>query len=213
MKPFGLAASGTTENVTTYDYNLVKLQRPGEEDAGEASVNDLMAQLKAKRTGAPAAGKTSSNGRATASWAEVFDRGIQAGVVGAAEAAASSKPGYRPPGLRDRATTAAEDTEATTTSLKVSNLSEEVAEEHLRALFMEFGDLKRVSVVKDSKGNSRGFAFVTFGRRDQAERAFETLRGTGFCSTILEIEWAKPPRSAGSSMRHASGYGGALPQG
>ena len=79
-----------------------------------------------------------------------------------------------------------------------------------------FGKLNRVYLAKDRETNtSRGFAFVSYYNRQDAERALEKLQGYGYAHLILYLEWAKPSgRDAGSEnvMRYASGYGKALPQ-
>ncbi|KAA0152488.1 hypothetical protein FNF31_06637 [Cafeteria roenbergensis] len=173
MRRFGAAATeGSTANVTYFDYNLVKLKRPGDEDDTEKELDELVEKLKAKAAGSRG---TSSSGAL--------------------------------------ATNTSMETEENTASLKVSNLAEDVYETDLRALFEPFGRLRRVTVMTDSRtGESRGFAFVNFNTRSEAERAKAALHRTGLNNTIIEIDWSKAnPRSTESTFR--SGYGGALPQG
>jgi translation initiation factor 3 subunit G len=40
-------------------------------------------------------------------------------------------------------------------------------------------------------GQSRGFAFVSYKRREDAERAIKTLNGFGYDHLILTVEWSK----------------------
>mmetsp|Transcript_7483 Transcript_7483/g.15679 ORF Transcript_7483/g.15679 Transcript_7483/m.15679 type:complete len:333 (-) Transcript_7483:510-1508(-) len=104
------------------------------------------------------------------------------------------------------------------TSLRVMNISEDTKEADLQELFERFGRIFRIYLAKDREtGESRGFAFVSFSRREDAERAMEALQGYGYDHLILKIEWAKPstkpdgdPGSAGTQFR--SGYGKALAQ-
>ncbi len=216
MRRFGAAATeGSTANVTYFDYNLVKLKRPGDEDDTEKELDELVEKLKAKAAGSR--GTSSSGALATNTWASKFEAAETAGVVGAAEAARKAASGiYVPPGASGHGGAhggSSMETEENTASLKVSNLAEDVYETDLRALFEPFGRLRRVTVMTDSRtGESRGFAFVNFNTRSEAERAKAALHRTGLNNTIIEIDWSKAnPRSTESTFR--SGYGGALPQG
>mmetsp|Transcript_29188 Transcript_29188/g.89279 ORF Transcript_29188/g.89279 Transcript_29188/m.89279 type:complete len:341 (+) Transcript_29188:61-1083(+) len=103
-------------------------------------------------------------------------------------------------------------------TLRVSNISEETKEEDLQQLFQPYGNIARIYLAKDRETLvSRGFAFVSFVRRDDAGRAMQALQGHGYDHLILRIEWAKPstrePASDGGlSSGYTSGYGKALAQ-
>lgn len=78
-------------------------------------------------------------------------------------------------------------------SLRVSNLSENVTDHDLKTLFSRFGDVSRVYVAKDRTTHEhRGFAFVNFRSRMQAEEAMHALNGFGFDNMILHVEFAQP---------------------
>lgn len=78
-------------------------------------------------------------------------------------------------------------------TLRVTNLSEDVREGDLQGLFGAIGWLQRVYVAKDQEtGQSRGFAFVTYHNRHDAERAIEKLHGHGYDNLILSVQFAKP---------------------
>ncbi|KAL5709466.1 hypothetical protein ACHQM5_020150 [Ranunculus cassubicifolius] len=78
-------------------------------------------------------------------------------------------------------------------SVRVTNLSEDTREDDLRELFGRFGHLSRVYVALDrATGESRGFGFVNFTHRDDAQRAINTLNGYGYDSLILGVDWATP---------------------
>ena len=106
--------------------------------------------------------------------------------------------------------------------IHISNLSEEATEDDLQELCQYFGRVTRSQVVRDrDTGQSRGFAFVTFSKREDAERAVERLNGHGYQYLILEVAMAKPRAESapwegdsGLSGRSQilSGYGKALPQ-
>lgn len=78
-------------------------------------------------------------------------------------------------------------------SVRVTNLSEDTREPDLLELFRPFGSVSRVYVAIDQKtGTSRGFGFVNFVNRDDAERAINKLNGYGYDNLILRVEWAAP---------------------
>lgn len=105
-----------------------------------------------------------------------------------------------------------------TNTLRVTNISEDTTEDDLKELFRPFGQLSRTYLAKDREtGASRGFAYVSYIRKEDAERAMGKLDGYGYDYLILSVEWAKPSGKdeVGSQnvMKYATGYGGALPQG
>ncbi|CAI9117400.1 OLC1v1018792C1 [Oldenlandia corymbosa var. corymbosa] len=78
-------------------------------------------------------------------------------------------------------------------SVRVTNLSEDTREPDLLELFRPFGPVSRVYVAVDQKtGYSRGFGFVNFVSREDAERAISKLNGYGYDNLILRVEWAAP---------------------
>ncbi|CAN4076445.1 unnamed protein product [Withania somnifera] len=78
-------------------------------------------------------------------------------------------------------------------SVRVTNLSEDTREADLLELFRPFGHVSRVYVAIDQKtGMSRGFGFVNFVDREDAERAINKLNGYGYDNLILRVEWAAP---------------------
>jgi len=78
-------------------------------------------------------------------------------------------------------------------TLRVTNLSEEASEADLQDLFKPFGHLSRVFLAKDKISNqSKGFAFVSYVKREDAARAIKSLQGFGYDHLILNVEWAKP---------------------
>jgi len=101
-------------------------------------------------------------------------------------------------------------------TIRVTNISEATSEEDLQELFQAFGRISRVYLAKDKETmQSRGFAFVSFVSRQDAQRAMDKLQGHGYDHLILKLEWAKPsapkdPATSGTEYR--SGYGKALAQ-
>ncbi|XP_013414103.1 eukaryotic translation initiation factor 3 subunit G-like [Lingula anatina] len=106
---------------------------------------------------------------------------------------------YVPPSLREGAKTGKGDSmlpnkrgdEAAT--IRVTNLSEDTREADLQELFRPFGAISRIYLAKDKNtGQSKGFAFINFHRREDAARAIKGVSGFGYDHLILKVEWAKP---------------------
>jgi len=78
-------------------------------------------------------------------------------------------------------------------SLRVTNLSEDTRESDLHDLFRNFGYISRVFLSKDhDTGLCKGFAFVSFSIRDDAEKARQALNGHGYDNLILNVDWSQP---------------------
>ncbi|KAG0055859.1 translation initiation factor eIF3 subunit g [Gryganskiella cystojenkinii] len=77
-------------------------------------------------------------------------------------------------------------------TLRVTNLSEDVTEADVSELFKRFGHISRVFLARDREtGACKGFAFVSFTMREDAQRAQEAIDGRGYDNLILRVEWAK----------------------
>nr|XP_025037799.1 eukaryotic translation initiation factor 3 subunit G [Pelodiscus sinensis] len=78
-------------------------------------------------------------------------------------------------------------------TIRVTNLSEDTRETDLQELFRPFGSISRIYLAKDkTTGQSKGFAFISFHRREDAARAIAGVSGFGYDHLILSVEWAKP---------------------
>mmetsp|Transcript_11820 Transcript_11820/g.35006 ORF Transcript_11820/g.35006 Transcript_11820/m.35006 type:complete len:328 (+) Transcript_11820:47-1030(+) len=149
------------------------------------------------------ASRTTYSGGGAREWAEKH------GVVGAVKpsgggsslealaAGAGTSGRYVPPSMRnadgsrmDRANFQERDD---TTTVRVSNLSDDVTDQDLRELFRRFGAIQRVYLAKDREtGLSRGFAFINFYQREDAQAAIDKLDGHGYDHLILSVAWAAP---------------------
>ncbi|KAI8350369.1 eukaryotic translation initiation factor 3 subunit G-domain-containing protein [Blakeslea trispora] len=77
-------------------------------------------------------------------------------------------------------------------TLRVTNLSEDVTDNDIYDLFNRFGSIARVYLARDRVTNlCKGFAFVSFSEREQAERAQQAINGYGYDNLILRVEFAK----------------------
>lgn len=125
----------------------------------------------------------------------------QAAVSAQASVAGAGGTKYVPPSLRSAGPGGTERKGETMNSrrndeaatLRVTNLSEEASESDLQELFRPFGPLSRVFLAKDKITNqSKGFAFVSYNKREDAARAIKSLQGFGYDHLILNVEWARP---------------------
>lgn len=90
--------------------------------------------------------------------------------------------------------------------LYVGNLSYEVTESELNELFAPFGQVERVKVVTDRQtGASRGFGFVEFSNRAEAERAIMEMNGKSVRNRTIQVDEARPERPRKGPSRNPSG--------
>jgi translation initiation factor 3 subunit G len=106
--------------------------------------------------------------------------------------AAKKSDRYVPPAHRRGVSALVDDDYENVPRLRVSNLSEDTTDRDLGELFRPFGPITKIFLPRDKKtGKSKGFAFITYLRREDAARAMEALQGYGLNHLILSIEWAK----------------------
>lgn len=78
-------------------------------------------------------------------------------------------------------------------TLRVTNISEDTGESDLRELFGNFGHVVRVYVGRDREtGVGKGFAFVSFDNKADAQKAMEKVHGRGYDNLILNVQWSQP---------------------
>jgi RNA recognition motif-containing protein len=88
----------------------------------------------------------------------------------------------------------------TNTTLFIGGLSSQVAEEQLRAVFSQFGDIIYVKIPQ-----GKGCGFVQFVLRASAEQAMAAMNGRILGNSAMRISWGR------SSSRSASQPGQGLP--
>ena len=93
-------------------------------------------------------------------------------------------------------------------SIYVGNLSYEVTQEDLSAVFAEYGTVKRVQLPTDREtGRVRGFAFVEMGTEAEEAAAIEALDGAEWMGRDLKVNKAKPREDRGPSGGGGGGRG------
>ncbi|KAJ3053064.1 translation initiation factor eIF3 subunit g [Rhizophlyctis rosea] len=77
-------------------------------------------------------------------------------------------------------------------TIRITNLSEDTTEQDVKDLVSRFGHTSRVFVARDRETNTcKGFAFVSYYSKEDAEKAQNALNGYGYDNLILRVEWAK----------------------
>lgn len=92
-------------------------------------------------------------------------------------------------------------------SIYVGNLSYEVTQDDLKAVFAEYGTVKRVQIPVDREtGRMRGFGFVEMSTEAEEIAAIEALDGAEWMGRDMKVNKAKPreerPSSGGGRRRH-----------
>ena len=78
-------------------------------------------------------------------------------------------------------------------NIYVGNLSYNVTEEDLRALFTEFGDVSSAKLIMDrDTGQSKGFGFVEMPNDSEGEAAIEGLNGSEVMERAMVVNQARP---------------------
>jgi len=78
-------------------------------------------------------------------------------------------------------------------TVRVTNLPEDIQDTDIKELFAPFGRISRIFLARDkTTGQSKGFAFVSYEKREDASRAIVMVNGHGYANLILSVEWAKP---------------------
>lgn len=91
----------------------------------------------------------------------------------------------------------------------VGNLAWTVNEADLSEAFNPYGDIVDCTVVMDRHtGRSRGFGFVTFGDKSQAESAIEAMNGKELGGRTLNINLAREREKGGDTGGGARRTGG-----
>ncbi|KAI9072246.1 hypothetical protein K1719_045795 [Acacia pycnantha] len=94
-----------------------------------------------------------------------------------------------------------EDPETPSNNLWIGNLSYDVTESDLMALFAQYGALDSVTSY-----SSRSYGFVFFKRVEDAKAAKNALQGTLLRGIPMKIEFARPSNRPISTCSHSQEY-------
>eukprot|EP01138_Halocafeteria_seosinensis_P000942 gb/GECG01000965.1/.p1 GENE.gb/GECG01000965.1/~~gb/GECG01000965.1/.p1 ORF type:complete len:301 (+),score=55.93 gb/GECG01000965.1/:1-903(+) len=216
LQPFGKAAEDN-KGVTYQSFEEVRIEKPGEEsdDAMQAKLESTLKNAFWRRAQKQHHQKL------------MEQAGMDPNAVDTEQTEVDLSGGntfgkYVPPSKRGAGAAAGaqaeQETEEETTTLRISNLSPEASEDDVRDLCKPFGSIQRIRIATDREtGESRGYGFVTFHLKSDAERAKSKLDGYGYDHLILKVDWARqrkrdPGMEGALSGGFVSGYGKALPQ-
>lgn len=95
-------------------------------------------------------------------------------------------------------------------SIYVGNLSYEVTQDDLTAIFAEYGSVKRVQLPVDREtGRMRGFGFVEMSSDAEEDAAIEALDGAEWMGRDMRVNKAKPREdNRGGGNRGGGSRGG-----
>ena len=80
--------------------------------------------------------------------------------------------------------------------IRVTNLSENSKETDVYKLCSPFGDVKKIFFAKDKNtGLSKGFTFVTYATKEDAQCAIDCLDENIHDDLILHVDWVFPQSS------------------
>ncbi|KAJ7982776.1 hypothetical protein DFH06DRAFT_710389 [Mycena polygramma] len=94
-----------------------------------------------------------------------------------------------------------------TTKMIVKNVPFEASKKDIRELFGAHGNLKSVRLPKKFDSRTRGFAFLDFVSRHEAENAYAALRHTHLLGRHLVLEWAEEAEQDLDALRLKAGVG------
>jgi RNA recognition motif-containing protein len=75
----------------------------------------------------------------------------------------------------------------------VGNMSYQMTEDSLRAVFSEYGEVSKVTLITDREtGRAKGFGFITMNNNEEARTAIEILNEKEIEGRTLRVNEAKP---------------------
>ena len=91
-------------------------------------------------------------------------------------------------------------------SLKVDNLSYRTTEVDLRPVFEKYGDIGDIYIPRDRYSfQSRGFAFVRYYEKRDAEKALDRLDGYTLDGREVRVQYARFDRPDNARARYLPG--------
>lgn len=196
-KPPGLERGISTVSVDEIFMEFTEAQAGGDEEEEEVDLraqaaHDIQSRLKMERFRT----RADERKKGVANWAQLMsleasqrNGGEDAPAPGMREGDGGASAGgrYVPPSKRSGASGANVMGESMygrddSTTVRVSNLSTATLEADLEELCQPFGETRRIYLSRDrDTGESRGFAFVTFREKRDAQQAIDKLNGFGVC--------------------------------
>lgn len=102
---------------------------------------------------------------------------------------------YVPPSLREGATKRGDsmgNQKYDALAIRIINLSINTTDHDLEELVKPFGPISKIYLAKEkTTGMCKGFAFIHFKSRQDAQAAIQKLNGYGYDHLILKVDWSK----------------------
>jgi RNA recognition motif-containing protein len=94
-------------------------------------------------------------------------------------------------------------------NIYVGNLSRDTGEEDLRQAFEVFGQVSKVTIIKDKfSGEARGFGFVEMASKDETQAAIAGMNGKELQGRTLNVNEARPRTEGSGGSGGGGGRGG-----
>lgn len=91
----------------------------------------------------------------------------------------------------------------------VGNLPYTVGEDDLRSHFGSFGEIVNLKLISDKfTGQSKGFGFIEYASKEEAEAAVEACNGQDFQGRSIRVNISRPKETSGGGSRGGNGGGG-----
>jgi nucleolar protein 4 len=85
----------------------------------------------------------------------------------------------------------------------IRNIPFDIKENHLKKEFLKFGQIANISVpLKNETNLNRGFAFIEFENKEDAEKAVKTLNGNKYKGRHVEVEFSLPKNKYETKITH-----------
>ena len=89
-------------------------------------------------------------------------------------------------------------------NIYVGNLDFKVSEDELRQAFSAYGQVEKVTILKDrDTGQPRGFGFVEMANDEEAEKAINAMNGAQLGARAITVNEARPKMN-----KSGAGFGG-----
>ncbi|KAK3805679.1 MAG: hypothetical protein JOS17DRAFT_781348 [Linnemannia elongata] len=139
------------------------------------------------------------------------DRGYGGGYRGGYDRGGYGRP--RSPPRRRTINRGTEEDRLASRTLYIGNIPYSFREPEVEEMFKKFGTIVKITVVLDQyTGRNKGFAFVEYEDRKNAEEAMEKYNGFDVEGRRLKLDWdiglgkkdIKPPRSTGTTTENST---------
>jgi RNA recognition motif-containing protein len=92
-------------------------------------------------------------------------------------------------------------------NIYIGNLSYNVTEDQLRAMFTDFGEVENAKIIMDRfSGRSKGFGFVEMSDNSEADQAIKALNGKMVEGRNIKVNQANPGGKRPKRSFHRNRY-------